>query len=157
MAFLEDICIHTSTVLWREFFVVWGPGNSQGQILPQFSASQSPRILQEEISSKLGQLYAHFWGFISPESSKDGEKEIGHEIDHSDGGGSSSIVKWLDQWLLLSRESCWPTSRIPLVSASFSCLCLHAIPVTHPNLVCQSPISAKFPSCVSSSNCLSCF
>ena len=156
MAFLEDICIHISTFLWREFFIVWGPGNSQGQILPQFSTSQSPRILQEEMSSKLGQLDAHFWGFVSPESSKDGEIEIGHEIDQSD-GGSSSIVKRLDQWLLLSHESCWPTSRIPLVSASFSRLFLHAIPATHPNLVCQSPISAKFPSCVSSSNCLSCF
>ena len=81
MAFLEDICIQVSTFLWREFFIVWGPGNSQGQIFPRFSTSQSPKTLQAEVSSQLDQLDAHSWDFVSPESDKDGELEIDHETE----------------------------------------------------------------------------
>ena len=67
VAFLEDIYIQVSIFLWRDFFIVWGPGNSQGQILTQFSTSQSPKTLQAEVSSQLDQLDAHSWDFVSPE------------------------------------------------------------------------------------------
>lgn len=80
-----------------EFFIVWGPGNSQGQILPQFAFSQSPKILEVGMSLKLGQLDAHSWDFVSPENGEDGETEIGREIDQTDDGSSISILKRLDQ------------------------------------------------------------
>ena len=56
-----------------EFFIVWGPGNSQGQIFPQFAFSQSPKILEVRMSPKLGQV-AHSWDFISPECDNDGKR-----------------------------------------------------------------------------------
>lgn len=80
------------------------------------SPSSSPqKVLEAGMPPKLGQLDIHSWDFVSPESDKDREREIGHEIYQCD-GGSKSVLKRLDQWLLLSHESCWPTSRIPSVS-----------------------------------------
>lgn len=39
------------------------------------------------MSPKLGQLDAHSWDFVSPESDKDGEKrEIGREVGQPEGG-----------------------------------------------------------------------
>lgn len=70
---------------------------------------------------------------------------------------ASRFLKKLDLWLLLSHESCWSTSRFPLVSVSFSNLVLHAFPVPHPILFCESLTSAKFLSCVNSPNDFSCF
>lgn len=58
---------------WGSFHC-WRPGNSQGQIFPQFT-SESPKVLEKEMSPKLGQLDAHSWDLVSPESDKDGERE----------------------------------------------------------------------------------
>lgn len=52
------------------------PGNSQGQIFLQFT-SESPKVLEAGMSPKLGQLDAHSWDFLPPESDKDGERERG--------------------------------------------------------------------------------
>lgn len=50
-------------ILWGQFFIVWRPGNSQGQILPLFSTVQSFKILEAGMSPTLGQLHDHSWDF----------------------------------------------------------------------------------------------
>lgn len=77
---------------------MWRLDHSHRQIFPQFSTSYSPKVLEAGMSPKRGELNAHSWDFVSPESDNDGERGwplIG------DGGGRSSILKRRGRWLLL--------------------------------------------------------